>query len=195
MTEKFRDDVETRVQKFCDAHLDIIKFAIERNVIGCGNRMLGHDGKKRFETGLRDLIPTIDNSELPAAAYEALQKIIVGVALVSVGAAYAEATKAAIISKKNREAANHPRLKNCSPIRIFIKKRLNRNPDISNDDMLAALDSEAENGMDGDIVFSTDKASFVVLGKDGNPQYRLARRNVPRTISDLKAKIFRALTG
>jgi hypothetical protein len=95
------DEIETRVQKFCDAHRDGIKFAIEHNIIKPGNRMLGHDGKKRFEAGLRDLIPAIDNSQLPAAGYEALQKIITGVTLVTFGAAYTEATK----NVMNRERA------------------------------------------------------------------------------------------
>jgi hypothetical protein len=98
------DEIETRVQKFCDAHRDGIKFAIEHNIIKPGNRMLGHDGKKRFEAGLRDLIPAIDNSQLPAAAYEALQKIITGVTLVTFGAAYTEATKNVIDRERARAA-------------------------------------------------------------------------------------------
>jgi hypothetical protein len=189
------NDLETRVQKFCDAHRDTIKFAIENSIIRLGNRMLGHDGNKHLKNGLRDLIPTIDNSQLPAAGYEALQKIITGVTLVTFGAAYAETTKTVIINKRNREVARRPRSKDRNPIREFIKKRIKRNQDISNADMLTALDYEAENGNNGRIEFSKDKASFVVLGEDGNPRFHLARRNVPRTISDLKRKTFRTLTG
>ena len=76
------DDIESRVQKFCDAHQATIKFAIKNNIVELGNRMLGDDGMKRFKNGMRDLISTIDNSEHPAVGYEALQKIITGVTLV-----------------------------------------------------------------------------------------------------------------
>jgi hypothetical protein len=182
------DDVKTRVQNFCAAHRNTIKSAIENNIIRLNNRMLGHDGKKHFESGMRDLIPIIDNSQLPVAGYEALTKIITGLTFVTFGAAYAEATKTAIISKKNREAATAPRSKDLSPIREFIKTRIKRNPNISNGEMLAALDSEADNGMDGRIEFSEDKAAFVVCGEGGNHQFRLARKSVPKTIFNLKKK-------
>jgi hypothetical protein len=184
------EDIEVRVQEFCDAHQNTIKFAIERNIIRLGNRMLGPDGKKIIEAGLRDLIPTIDNLQLPAPAYVALGKIITGITLVSVGAAYAEATKTVVINRNNRDISKQPRSKDRNPIRIFIKKRINRNKDISNDEMLAALDSEAESGTeDGNIEFSDDKAAFVGLDKDGNQRFHLARQNVPRTIFDLKKKL------
>lgn len=183
-------DLETRVQKFCDAHRDTIKFAIEHSIIRLGNRMLGHDGNKRLENGLRDLIPTIDNSQFPAAGYEALQRIITGVTLVTFGAAYAEETKTVVINKRNREVAKRTRLKDSGPIREFIKKRIKRNTDISNGEMLAALDYEAENGTrDGRIEFSKDKAAFVARDEDGNPRFHLARQNVSRTISNLKKKL------
>jgi hypothetical protein len=91
------DDIESRVQKFCAAHQATIKFAIKNNIIRLDSRMLGDDGMKNFKNGMRDLISTIDNSEHPAVGYEALQKIITGVTLVSVGAAYAETAKTAII--------------------------------------------------------------------------------------------------
>lgn len=183
-------DVETTVQKFCDTHRDIITFAIEFGIIRLGNRMLGHDGNKHLENGLRDLIPTIDNSQLPAG-YEALQKIIKGVTLVTFGAAYAEATKIAVINKRNSDVAKLPRSRDCGPIIEFIKEQLKRNQDISNHEILTALDSEAEHAtQDGRIEFSNDQAGFVSLGEDGKTRFHLARKSVPKTISRLKKKLF-----
>jgi hypothetical protein len=101
------DDVETRVQKFCDAHKNTLELAITHNIISLSNQMLGCDGNKRLENGLRELAPVLNNSKSPAAAYEALQKIITGVTLVSVGAAYAEATKGAIDRERASEAGKN----------------------------------------------------------------------------------------
>jgi hypothetical protein len=78
--------------------------------------------------------------------------------------------------EKRREAPS------ASPIIKFMRKKLDRNRNISSADMVAALKDEAENA-DGRIEMSDDDTAFVVID---NGKHRLAITSVPATISRLR---------
>jgi hypothetical protein len=79
-----------------------------------------------------------------------------------------------------------------NPINKFMTEKLDRDPDISSADMVAALKDATEN--DGRIEMSDDDTAFVVMG-NGKEKYRLKITSVPSTISKLKQKLILTRTG
>jgi hypothetical protein len=103
---------------------------------------------------------------------------------------FPEITQTALRKKNKRagKASGEKRRKEPSPnpITDFIKKKLNRDPDISGRAMVAALKAVAENGLaDGSIIMSDDGKAFVVMD-NGKVKNLLAMTSVPATISRLR---------
>jgi hypothetical protein len=96
-------------------------------------------------------------------------------------AAREKASRGGIASGEKRREAPSP-----NPIIESMTKKLDRDPNISGRDMVAALKAVAENGLaDGSIIMSADSSAFVVMDNE-RERYRLAVKSVPPTISRLR---------
>ena len=86
---------------------------------------------------------------------------------------------------KQQARAERKRTTQPNPIHLFIIRRLKRNRDSSDNEILI---NEVENNSTGDIQLSPDKKSFVATGENGRC-FRLAVTSLSPIISRLRRKI------
>jgi hypothetical protein len=116
-----KPEITLDVENFCDNLLATIDHAITSGKIRPGykgdnalgvltsptpfNRPMRAAGRQAMETGLRDLVGIIDQSDRPSAGRAALFQFITGTVLFTVSATYTASTKATITRITNSERA------------------------------------------------------------------------------------------
>lgn len=145
MTKK--PEITLDVENFCDNLLATIDHAITSGKIKPGykgpdnalgvltpptpfNRPMRAAGRQAMETGLRDLVGIIDQSDCPSAGRVALSQFITGTVLFTVSATYTASAKATITRITNSEHARKPRKKR-DRLTAPIDKLLADNPNMT----------------------------------------------------------------
>ena len=143
MTKK--PEITLDVENFCDNLLATIDHAITSGKIRPGykgpgnalgvltpptpfNRPMRTAGRQAMETGLRDLVGIIDQSDRPSAGRAALFQFITGTVLFTVSATYTASAKATITRITQSEHAGKPRKKRLA---AAIDKLLADNPNMA----------------------------------------------------------------
>jgi hypothetical protein len=136
-----KPEITLDVENFCDNLLATIDHAIMSRIIKPGykgpptpptpfNRPMRAAGTQAMETGLRDLVGIIDQSDRSSAGLAALSQFINGTVLFTISAIYTASAKATITSITNSEHANKPRKKR-DGLTDAIDKLLADNPNIT----------------------------------------------------------------
>jgi hypothetical protein len=141
-----KPEIKLDVENFCDNLLATIDHAITSGKIRPGykgpgnalgvltpptpfNRPMRTAGRQAMETGLRDLVGIIDQSDRPSAGRAALFQFITGTVLFTVSATYTASAEATVIRITNSERASKPRKKQ-DRLTAAIDKLLEDNPNM-----------------------------------------------------------------
>jgi hypothetical protein len=100
-----------------------------------------------------------------------------------------EEARPRIISETQSRNATAKRRPRENPITDFISHKLKREPEITGNAMIAALDDDAKSGHSGAIEFDEAGNHYVVKDDNGNISHHLSRRSVSATITRLRKSL------